>query len=67
VRDPSQAPDVAERLRLTAKDVVDLGVADQVVGEDPTAIDAALRAALDDATVGDRHRRLATATARWLT
>lgn len=65
-RDAGRAPDVAERLRLTAGDLVELGVADSVIGESQAAIDAAILAALDGAVVGDRERRLDLATARWL-
>jgi acetyl-CoA carboxylase carboxyl transferase subunit beta len=65
-RDAGRAPEVAERLRLTARDVVALGIADEVIGEAQEAIDAAILAALDSAKVGDRERRLDRATARWL-
>jgi acyl-CoA carboxylase subunit beta len=65
-RDVSLAPEVAERLRLTAKDVVELGVADRIVEEDATSLADAVHTALDDAVVGDRHRRLSAATTRWL-
>src|SRR5947207_9856679 len=65
-RDPEKAPEVAERLRLTARDLVDLGIADEVIGDDQESFDAALTKALNGAVVGDRERRLAAATARWL-
>jgi len=65
-RDPGKAPEVAERLRLTAPDLVDLGIADEVIGDDQEALDAAVSKALDTAEVGERARRLDAATARWL-
>jgi len=66
-RDAARAPDYAARLRLTASDVVALGVADAVVPEhDPRVLDAAIVKALDAAAPGDRLRRLDAATARWV-
>jgi acyl-CoA carboxylase subunit beta len=65
-RDAAKAPEVAERLRLTARDLADLGIADEVIGEGQDALDAAVVEALDKAVVGDRVRRLDAATARWL-
>jgi acetyl-CoA carboxylase carboxyl transferase subunit beta len=63
-RDPSRAPELAGRLRLTAADLVELGVADAMVGEVLDA-DTVLRA-LEGATPGDRRTRIDTATARWV-
>ncbi|MGH9213462.1 MAG: carboxyl transferase domain-containing protein [Acidimicrobiales bacterium] len=65
-RDPDKAPEVAERLRLTARDVVDLAIADEVIPDDQAGFDAAVGKALDSAVVGHRERRLDAATARWL-
>jgi acetyl-CoA carboxylase carboxyl transferase subunit beta len=65
-RDASKAPEIAEWLKLTSKDIVSLGIADAVVPEQPDALHAAVAQALDDATVGDRTRRLDAATRRWL-
>jgi acetyl-CoA carboxylase carboxyl transferase subunit beta len=65
-RDPAKAPEVAERLRLTARDLAELGIADEVIAEGQDALDAAVVEALDKAVVGDRVRRLDAATARWL-
>lgn len=65
-RDSGKAPEVAEWLKLTSKDVVALGVADAVVSEGQEALDAAIVAALDQAAVGERTRRLDAATRRWL-
>jgi acyl-CoA carboxylase subunit beta len=65
-RDASRAPEVAERLRLTARDMVSLGIADRSVADTQSALDDAVAQALDDAVVGDRIRRLDAATLRWL-
>jgi acetyl-CoA carboxylase carboxyl transferase subunit beta len=65
-RDAAKAPEVAERLRLTARDLADLGIADEVIAEGQDALDAAVVEALDKAVVGDRVRRLDAVTARWL-
>jgi acetyl-CoA carboxylase carboxyl transferase subunit beta len=65
-RDADKAPEVAERLRLTSRDLVELGIADGVIGDDQASLDAAVSKALDSAVVGDRDRRLAAATERWL-
>jgi acetyl-CoA carboxylase alpha subunit len=66
-RDATKAPDVAERLRLRSKDMLDLGIADEVVPEGQSALDRAVARALDTATPGERERRFDQATARWLT
>jgi acyl-CoA carboxylase subunit beta len=65
-RDGSRAPDVADRLKLTARDVVAVGVADAVVPEDDRGLAAAVVDALADAEVGTRVRRLDRATQPWL-
>jgi acetyl-CoA carboxylase alpha subunit len=66
-RDPLQAPTYADLLRLTAADLVALGIADAIVPEhDPAAVDAAIAEALDGAVPGARLSRLDAATARWL-
>ena len=67
-RDASLAPVVAERLKLTSADVVELGIADEVVPEpiDGAALRRAVTAALEQATAGDRLCRFDEATARWL-
>jgi acetyl-CoA carboxylase carboxyl transferase subunit beta len=66
-RDPAQASQYADRLRLTAADVARLGIADAVIAEsEPTTLDAAIGSALDGAVVGDRLRRLDAVTARWV-
>lgn len=63
----STVPELASRLRLTAPDVVELGVADVVVREAEVAgVDAAITDALDHAVPGDRLGRLERATKRWL-
>jgi acyl-CoA carboxylase subunit beta len=63
-RDPTRAPALAERLRLTSADLVDLGIADAVVPDDDLL--PAVTAALAAAVPGDRARRFDAATARWL-
>ena len=45
-RDPSRAPDLAPALRITARDVVDLGIADRVVPDGLGALPDALADAL---------------------
>ena len=66
-RDAAKAPERrAERLRLTSADLLDLGVVDDVVGETPSAMEAAVAEALESAVAGDRARRFDAATARWL-
>lgn len=65
-RDAAKAEQVAPLLRLTAADLVGFGIADAVVDDDPEATAAAVHAALADAEVGDRARRLDAATAAWL-
>jgi acetyl-CoA carboxylase carboxyl transferase subunit beta len=64
-RDATRAPEVAERLKLTAPDLLDLGIVDAVVGEVLDG-DTILRA-LEQVEPGDRRRRNDAATARWLT
>jgi acetyl-CoA carboxylase alpha subunit len=67
-RDASLAPAVSERLRLTSRDLLDLGIVDEVIAE-PTAVSSlhhAITTALDAASVGDRTRRFDEATTRWL-
>jgi acetyl-CoA carboxylase carboxyl transferase subunit beta len=65
-RDAAQAPAVAEHLRLTAPDLLDLGIVDDVVPETIDQARAAVGRAFDEARPGDRHRRLEAATARWV-
>lgn len=63
----STVPEFAGRLRLTAPDVAELGLADAVVSEaDAAGVDAAITDALDNARPGDRLGRLERATKRWL-
>jgi acetyl-CoA carboxylase carboxyl transferase subunit beta len=64
-RDPSQAPQYAARLRLTAADLVGLGVVDAAIAEDGGAVDAAVAHALATAQPGDRLRRFDAVTSRW--
>lgn len=65
-RDPAKAPEVAERLRLTANDLKDLGIVDAVIDDGQDALDRAVVEALAGAVVGERERRFAVATGRWL-
>jgi acetyl-CoA carboxylase carboxyl transferase subunit beta len=65
-RDAAKAAEVAERLRLTSGDMLELGVVDEVIGEDQDALDEAVARALQGATPGERDRRWDAVTARWL-
>jgi acetyl-CoA carboxylase carboxyl transferase subunit beta len=65
-RDAAKAPEVAPLLRLTATDLVGLGIADELVPDPMEATVAAVHAALDGVAIGDRARRLDAATAAWL-
>lgn len=65
-RDAAKAPEVAPRLRLTSRDLVDLGIADASVPDDIDATVAAVTEALDEAVPGERAARLDAATRRWL-
>ena len=67
-RDSALAPSVAERLRLTSRDLLDLAIVDDVLAEPtaPSSLRHAIATALDSAVVGDRTRRFDAATARWL-
>jgi acetyl-CoA carboxylase carboxyl transferase subunit beta len=56
-RDAGKAPEVAERLRLTSADLVELGVVDEVIDEGDAVVRQAVLAALDAAQPGDRRRR----------
>jgi acyl-CoA carboxylase subunit beta len=61
-RDAGRAPDLAERLKLTAAELLELGIVDEVVPDDGVDLATALHAARP----GDRHARFDAATARWL-
>ena len=69
-RNPARAQGLARSLRLTATDLHDLGIVDDVVPEPaPTLVEdvrAAVLGAFAVAAVGDRDRRTAAATARAL-
>jgi acetyl-CoA carboxylase carboxyl transferase subunit beta len=58
--------EVAGLLKLTSADAAALGIVDEVIAEGQAALAAAITAALDTATPGDRERRFDAATARWL-
>jgi acetyl-CoA carboxylase alpha subunit len=66
-RTPDTAPQRAADLKVTSADLLRLGVVDEVIQENDTAIRRALARALDEAVPGDRHRRFDAATAAWVT
>ena len=65
-RDAGKAPEVAPLLKLTSHDLAGFGIADAVIPDGLDATVAAVGAALDEAAVGDRAKRLDAATAAWL-
>ena len=65
-RDATKAAEVAGRLRLTSGDMLELGIVDEVIGEDQGALDEAVDRALQEACAGERERRWDAVTARWL-
>jgi acetyl-CoA carboxylase alpha subunit len=65
-RDAGKAAEVAEALKLTAADLLALGIVDEVVPETVAAVRAAVRLAFEQAQPGDRLRRADAATARWV-
>ena len=62
----TKAPAVAPLLRLTAPDLVEFGIADEVVGDSVEATVEAVHRALREAEAGQRAKRLDAATAAWL-
>jgi len=66
-RSVETSPRRAADLHLRPGDMLDLGIADGVVADgDVDGVLAAVERAFDEATVGDRLRRLDGATERWL-
>lgn len=65
-RDASKAPEVAQKLKLTAADLLALGIVDEVVPETADTVRVAVRRAFAEAQPGDRLRRVDAATARWV-
>lgn len=67
-RDAAMASEVAERLRLTSGDLLELGIVDEILPEptEPSGLRDPVLRALDTATLGDRLRRFDAATSRWL-
>jgi acetyl-CoA carboxylase carboxyl transferase subunit beta len=67
-RDPGHAPALAARLRLTARDMIDLHIADAIVAGDETgdAVRAMVEHALATANPGDGRARFDDATRAWL-
>ncbi|MFP5317292.1 MAG: carboxyl transferase domain-containing protein [Acidimicrobiia bacterium] len=64
-RDASKAAEIADQLCLTATELHDLGIVDEVLPE-PGDLGSAVAFALRTAPPGDRNRRFDEATARWL-
>jgi acetyl-CoA carboxylase alpha subunit len=64
--DPGAVARRAEQLKLRAPDLEELGIADGVLAENETAVRDAVLRAVDEASVGDRRRRVDAATVRWL-
>ncbi len=65
-RDANLAAEVAGPLRLTSVDLLDLGIADEVIGETASDVQAAVRSALASAKPGDRLRRADRVSGMWL-
>jgi acetyl-CoA carboxylase alpha subunit len=66
-RDASLAPEVAPALKLTSRDLVDLGVVDGAVGDTTDAVVDAVRGFLaEPPPPGRRLERFDAATERWL-
>ncbi|MER5628422.1 carboxyl transferase domain-containing protein [Streptosporangium sp. NPDC002544] len=69
-RDASRAPEAADSLRLTAADLLELGLVDEVLPDGgPSAVErvrAAVLRALEEAVPGDRLDRVDGATRGWL-
>lgn len=66
-RDASRASEVAELLKLTSGDLLDLGIVDAVVPDDVDGAVAAVRATLGQLEIGGRTRRFDEVAQRWLT
>ena len=66
-RDARKAREVADRLRLTSADLLELGIVDEAIDEDDETLHDAVLRALDAAAIGDRRTRFDGATQRWLT
>ncbi len=65
-RDASKAPEVAGLLRLTSRELLELGIVDGVVGEGVGAAVDAVVTALGQAVAGEREGRTSTASLRAL-
>ena len=70
ILDRTDEPEAVARraadLKLTSADLLELGVVDEVLRDDPRAVRRAVIRALGDAVPGDRRRRPDAATGRWL-
>jgi acetyl-CoA carboxylase alpha subunit len=64
-RDVERAPELAARLRLTADDMVDLGIADATLPDAAGDVAATVERALATARPGDSRARLDSATDAW--
>ncbi|MDQ6696578.1 MAG: acetyl-CoA carboxyl transferase [Actinomycetota bacterium] len=65
-RDADLAPQVAEPLRLTSQDLLDLGVVDDVIGETGADVQVAVCGALASAVPGERLRRADAVSQAWV-
>jgi len=65
-RDAELAPRVAEPLRLTSSDLLDLGIVDEVIGETAADVQIAVRAALASAKPADRLQRADAVSRAWV-
>ncbi len=65
-RDAGLAPQVAEQLKLTSRDLLGLGIVDGIIGEEPADVETAVIEALAVAQPGDRLRRADRASLAWL-
>ena len=65
-RTTDTAPERAAQLKLTAADLLSLGIVDEVIREDVLAVRKAVLRAMAEAEPGDRRRRPDAATGRWL-
>ena len=66
-RDAARAPDAARALKLTARDLLDIGIADEIIEGTATseAVAFAIASALDE--LGDEPDRASARRARWRT
>ncbi len=65
-RDSSRASEVASKLRLTSRDLAELGIVDGVIADDVDGTVTAIETALATAVQGDRFERPDRAARRWV-